>query len=157
MWIGLHREYGAFMGTICHRGGKRSAGMPGGLRASDFQGQVVSRRNRLTNKGGSTLAVLAEFAKECLAVDAKSSGRLTIVLMLGLQHTKNIILFHIVQGVPASSPCLLLYGCCPDGFWQIFRSDDGVGCQGNGSLDHVFEFADVAWPCIACQQRNGLR
>jgi len=34
MWIGLRRGDWAFIGTICHRGCKRSAGMLGGLRAS---------------------------------------------------------------------------------------------------------------------------
>ena len=79
-------------------------------------------------------------------MDAKGSGCLAVVLMMGLQHAQNIILFHLLKGVPSASPRLVLNGRCSDRLRQIFRGDDGMRGQGNGSLDHVLELADVAGP-----------
>lgn len=79
-------------------------------------------------------------------MDAKDSSRLAVVLMMDLQYAQNIILFHILKGVPSASPRLVLNGRCPDGLRQIFRGDDGMRGQSNGSLDHVLELADVAGP-----------
>ena len=79
-------------------------------------------------------------------MDTKDSGCLAVVLMMGLQHAQNIILFHILKGIPSASPGLVLNGRCPDGLRQILCGDDGMRSQGNGSLDHMLEFADVAGP-----------
>jgi hypothetical protein len=59
-------------------------------------------------------------------VDAKCGGCLAVVLMMGLEYAQNIILFHILKGIPTASPRLVLNGCCPDGLRQILRGDDGV-------------------------------
>lgn len=90
-------------------------------------------------------------------MDAEDSGCLAVILMMGLQHAANIVFFHLLQGVPPTNPSTVLNRCRPNRLGQILGGDDGMRSQGNGSLDHMFELTDIAWPCIVCQQRNGVR
>ncbi len=94
----------------------------------------------------SDVTILAKLAKKSFAMDTKDSGGMTVVLMMGFQYAQNIILFHILEGVPSASLGLVLKGRCSDGLRQILYGDDGMRGQGNGSLDHMLEFANVAGP-----------
>ena len=90
-------------------------------------------------------------------MDAKDSGCLAVILMVSLQHAVNIVFFQLLQGFPPTNPGTVLNRCRPNRLGQILGGDDGMRSQGNGSLNHMLEFTDIAGPCIACQQRNGVR
>ncbi len=79
-------------------------------------------------------------------MDTKGRGRLAVVLMMGIQHKKNIFFFHVLQSVPPTNPCIVLNRRRPDRFRQVLGGDDRIRGQGYGSLDHMLELAYVAGP-----------
>lgn len=106
---------------------------------------------------GSRHAVLAEFPQQRLSMDAENDGRSAYIMLMRIQHPQDVVPLQMLQRHPSLIARERFRRRVLDGRRKIFRTDHGMRTQGNGSLNRMFEFPNVARPPVSAQQFHGLR
>lgn len=98
--------------------------------------------------GGSRHAVLTEFPQQRLSMDAENDGRSAHIMPVRIQHPQDVVPLGILQRHPSLNARERLRCRVLDGRRKIFRTDHGMWTQGDGSLNRMFEFPNVARPPV---------